>query len=937
MPICRVIAAAAALAAMPSLYMGLPAQTSSLRGNVYAIEGDVKTPVDYAVVNLKTAGVYASTDSKGDYVIDRIDPGRYEVRVEALGYKTIDTVMVIRGNAIADFCMLESTFRLTEVQVVAEASKAGESTASTISRQAIDHSQTSSLSDIMQLLPGVSFSNPNLSSAQSLSLRTASVTDMNSLGTAVIVDGSPLSNNANMEGISTAVSGIATPLAGTSTSAGGAVTGQGIDVRQISTDNIESVEVIRGIPSVQYGDLTSGAVIVNSKAGAEPLTVRLKTDPKIYQVSASKGFKMSERAGDLNISTDYAWSTAKTTEAYAYYQRLNCKALWSKRTGRLGTNTSLTLNLGKDTRNRNKDDASISLASGGTNIGWRLASNGTWNISRGWLKTLRYSVSNSYTYKESFREQDYINAISLYTTNMTSGTTVAGERGQHIFGSDGTELTHFLDGQSDYAMITPYTYFCHYDFYSGEVNTYAQLSATLFKSWGETSEKILVGADFKSDGNLGRGLVFEEGRPPQSTTSGAGYRERPLYDIPFVNQTGAFAESSFKTSVLDRAFSLTGGVRLDVVSSLSALSPRLNASYELIPHVLALRGGYGITAKAPTVGYLHPNTSWYDQLNINRSGATDPKDRVVMATTYSFDTGNPDLEMARNRKFELGADITIAGRYSIGVTFYDELMKNGYTYGRDFSTFRWVEYKTWTPDGHDADGNPLFKPEYDTHRFFSYYTPLNTVWQHNRGVEYEVNLGRFDAIRTSFFLNGAWMHTMTTSDGYTFELNMNKGSTIDSHVAVYEPKVRKYHYEKSVTTLRTTHNLPSIGFVVTLSTQLNLYTRSWSRYHNDEHPQLYISNDDGKVYTFTDEMAADTAYAYMTGQRSESRFIVSKTKSTVVFNLNVSKEIGDFLTASFYVNNLFNSRPLDPSEITKGAYTELNNPMYFGFELKLKL
>ena len=56
-----------------------------------------------------------------------------------------------------------------------------------------------------------------------------------------------------------------------------------------------------------------------------------------------------------------------------------------------------------------------------------------------------------------------------------------------------------------------------------------------------------------------------------------------------------------------------------------------------------------------------------------------------------------------------------------------------------------------------------------------------------------------------------------------------------------------------------------------------------------------------------------------------------------MFNLNVTKEIRKFMTASFYVNNLFNSRPLDPSEISKGSFTELNNPMYFGFEIKLKI
>ena len=43
------------------------------------------------------------------------------------------------------------------------------------------------------------------------------------------------------------------------------------------------------------------------------------------------------------------------------------------------------------------------------------------------------------------------------------------------------------------------------------------------------------------------------------------------------------------------------------------------------------------------------------------------------------------------------------------------------------------------------------------------------------------------------------------------------------------------------------------------------------------------------------------------------------------------------MTASFYVNNLFNFRPLDASDITTGAYTELGTPMYFGFEIKFKI
>ncbi|MBQ1718411.1 MAG: TonB-dependent receptor plug domain-containing protein, partial [Bacteroidales bacterium] len=306
-------------------------QKASIQGRVTTIENGVSIPVDYAVILLKPAGVYTTTDEQGSYRLGGLDPGSYQINIQLIGYETIDTTLTIRGEVHRDFVLTLSSFRLEEVHVVAEASKAGESTASLISRQAIDHSQTSSLRDIMQLLPGASITNPDLSSAHSIGLRSVNGSDMNSLGTAIIVDGAPMSNNANMEGITATMNGVSSAIAGTSVSSGGATPGGGIDVRQLSTDTIESVEVIRGIPSVQYGDLTAGAVIINSKAGAEPLTVRLKADPKIYQVAVSKGFKISEKAGDLHVSGDYAYSNAKTTESYAHYQRLNLKGLWSKR------------------------------------------------------------------------------------------------------------------------------------------------------------------------------------------------------------------------------------------------------------------------------------------------------------------------------------------------------------------------------------------------------------------------------------------------------------------------------------------------------------------------------------------------------------------------------------------------------------------------------
>lgn len=140
---------------------------------------------------------------------------------------------------------------------------------------------------------------------------------------------------------------------------------------------------------------------------------------------------------------------------------------------------------------------------------------------------------------------------------------------------------------------------------------------------------------------------------------------------------------------------------------MDALSPRINLSYEIVPRVLNLRGGYGITAKAPTASYLHPNNAYCDQTLFNND-VQSPQDKIVIASTRIFDTSNSRLEMAKNRKLEVGLDLTIASRYSLKITFYDELMRNGYTFGSDFDTFVLLPFLTYTISGSDASGNPTF-------------------------------------------------------------------------------------------------------------------------------------------------------------------------------------------------------------------------------------
>ena len=81
--------------------------------------------------------------------------------------------------------------------------------------------------------------------------------EMASLGTLLIVDGAPVLNDANMQFLKT------TSASGTGVTAGFATSASaGTDVRQIAVDNIETIEVVRGIAGVENGDILSGAVKV---------------------------------------------------------------------------------------------------------------------------------------------------------------------------------------------------------------------------------------------------------------------------------------------------------------------------------------------------------------------------------------------------------------------------------------------------------------------------------------------------------------------------------------------------------------------------------------------------------------------------------------------------------------------------------------------------
>ncbi len=917
---------------------------TGIDGKVYELDSHGKRiPLGFATVYLPDYGMGATTTDDGLFSLDNVPAGKTRMQVQFVGKLPIDTLVNVSRNMKLDFTLKNEDFKLEEVVVTATNSQAGKSTASNISRQAMDHLQATSLNDLLALMPGGISQNSDLSSSQQINIRQIASNSsgeqaLNALGTAIIRDGAPVSNNSNLSAMNPTVSGGASALGG------GASPSGGVDVRSISTENIESVEIIRGIPSVEYGDLTSGAVIVNTKAGREPLRVKAKANPNVYQVSMGTGYELGKDKGAVNISADYAYNTSDPKATYQHYQRATGKVMYSNAffNHKLRSNTSFDFIYGKDTREKNPDDESTQTTSEGQDVGFRLNTNGTWSINKGWLQNIRYVLSGSYTDKQSFYETAYGSASAPYSMTTTDGAILSNFAGQHIFDAEGNQITNFgSEDAKNYAVFLPSSYIGHYEIDSREVNAFGKLTATLFKQSGKVNNRILLGADFKTDGNVGKGKTFDPTAPPLRSNSNknSSYRPRPYKDIPFIHQFGLFVEENFTWSMGERDLRIQAGMRFDHASKVgSTWSPRFNASFDLIPRTLTLSGGYGITAKMPTLLYLYPEKAYFEYVNINElaNESIPENERLFMTTTKVYDTENRNLKVSKNHKAEIGLRLNV-GKVSASVTAFQERLKNGYSLDYTFDTFNTFMYNEYT---RNANGDLILASSLPV--LNSFYTPTNNLNVETQGLEFDINIGRLEAIRTAFQLNGAWMRTKSWNDSYHFYDNSGTSASSRKPVAIYEAGTSKSYRQQFATTLRATHNLPQIGFVVTLTAQAVWNQANWKTFGNDTIPVGYISLNnevtmfpEGK-YTSTEQVKAD-GYDYLLQNPNHSHAIKESYNPYFCFNMNVTKEISDMLRVSFFANNMFRSYPRMESKRNPGSYTQLNNRFFFGLELSLTL
>lgn len=862
-------------------------------------------PLSGATMQLVQSGLWGISGKDGEVEIRNVPRLPVAYKVSMLGYKDVEGEICLDGKDNVRILMEEESLSMREVVVVAQAGQGGESTTSIIGRQALDHLQATSLKDILQLLPGgVSMKNPSLTSPGQFKVRTLATDDNATFGAAIIINGMPVSTNANMN----------TGLGLSSISSGNS----GADLRSIATDDIESVEVIRGVASAEYGDVSSGVMIVNKRIGVSDLNMKARIMPGIKQLHAGKGFDIKS-AGSLNISADYARGTSDPRFLTDKYNRgllslAHRKTLLDK-TWTLTTNLDLSYTGEWKGADPDEPEAMKKFFSSRDAFSLRLSHNGMLKLDKALARTLKYDV-----------------ALSLSSDRIFNDRLVPVGAGA------------ILDATKD-GMYEGTPYPSSYETLSGTksnpVMYWAKFSDLFYLNVGNMSNRFNVGTEWKIEGNRGIG---QYDKTPKFKAF-AQDRIRRFCDIPYMNQISAYVEDNVVLTFSERRYpNITGqvGVRWTVVQPwrnerMMALSPRLNIAVNP-ERYLSLRLGYGISEKVPSLQDLYPSPDYYDFYNMSVS---DGQKSYYLYSTRVFDNKPVSIKTMRGTKYELGFDVRLDNGMSFSVVGYHEKVSRGF--GIDNSEWKTLVFDVWNAADVTFTGQkPIYDKQNPSRRdtvLYNLIRPGNPKSRRNRGIEFDFNFGKINATNTSFYLSGAWSETRSSSSNLGYKLPVGEARNYGPVYVVYPESSYSFSENRRFSaTLRVVQHIPVIRFIVSASAQCILYEYD-HEVSSGTRPLGYIYGSE--YIKFTEDQLDDVEFNFHGYMLKDQIFDTRISNVPVTWpaiwclDMRVTKEIGDKAGFSFYANNVLFSQPWQSNSVSVSKVERNGGLFSYGLEIFL--
>jgi len=887
----------------------------SIKGRVV----DAATGEPLQGVALQIGANWSISDENGAFSINRVTNGTYTIKVELLGYAPLEVPVTVSGKDIAfvEIKLQENTLALEGVTVTAQKPKDGIGTSHNIGRDAINHLQVSNMADMTALLPGGKTVNPDLTTSQTISIRSGGTEAGNaSFSTAVEVDGVRMGNNAAFGELS------------------------GVDTRSIAVDNIESIEVISGVPSAEYGDLGSGMVKVHTKTGRTPVNVNFSINPRTYQVSASKGIDLSKKSGTLNVSAEWTKATKKLDSPYESYNRKGLSLKYSNTFAeKFRFEAGVTGNLG-GMNSEDDPDAYSGEYKRVRDNNFRGNVSLQWLINAGWITSLKLEGSANFT--------DNKQRYHKYNSSASNQPAVHSEVEGYYLASR-LPLTYYSDQITD----------------SKELDYAASLKYVLDKRWGGYRSNLKAGVQWRADGNVGEGEYYED-----PSLAANGYRPRPYTDYPYMHNVAGYIEEDF---TFPFGLQVTAGLRMENVyvkgsdySPAHSFSPRFNAKWQINERV-SVRGGWGVSEKLPSYYILYPKQEYRDIQTFGFSHGSSSS-YVYYTQPYSI-MYNDELKWQRSENSELGVDFSL-GDFNFSLVGFYNVTRNPYKISSVYSPFSYDIYKV--PSDYTMPDNPQIMVDNQTgmvylrgaddqvwremelkvrdRTFVKNSKPDNGSPVKRAGAELTVDFPQIKAIRTSFRLDAAYTYTTFTDRNYAFYYNNGW-----SHTSLPN---RSYQYvgiypnggnSTTVVAGKKSHsldaNLTSIThiteakLIVTCRLEVSVLKRSRNipAGGTDKLLPVAIMDLDGNVTPFTSAMAEDPEYKNLIMYpANDYTFDQDGYGAYASANLSVTKEIGKHVSLSFFANNFTNSRTSVTSMAT-GVAAIFTPDFYYGLTCRIKL
>lgn len=813
-----------------------------------------------------------ATNFEGKYRIGNIPTGKYKMQVSFVGYsKNVIEIEIIKNKILQiNFNLKPESFKVGGIIVTAKEDLLPRdiATRTNINSGEIEHYQATNLGDVLDLVPGVQKSNPGINKTSQIAIRASAGTtpeeQIDAFGTKIIIDGEPLSNNSNLQF-----------EAMTGAKFGFSNMGGGIDLREIPADNLESISVISGMPSVRYGDFSNGIIELKTKMGVAPHRIKVKHNPHTTEANLGGGFNLGSNS--LNYNANVARSERDLRLSGDEYTRVTGQLTYGVTHS---NNWTARYKLKGQFINDAEEPKGDFLKTKNYNRGYTFGFN-TW----GNFKLLNQISSFEYNAYLSMKK------INSMRSRLKTESLITPENDTLAFyiGKVETKGIQWLaGGRLEWQSIFHTSNFIH---------------------------NILIGTEVQYDANTGEGVLLDSVYNYYGVESQK--RSYEFNSIPGQLILSMYAEDKL-TGHFIFDFSLMLGFRYEMYRPQSFNLSGLWGNGDLVNS----RQGSFFNPRISLLTYFSPN----NQLRINFGSSSKspamsrvyPPERVFtwrnpiteINEYYKYDRRVPDLQGYKTTQLEISYDHKFLNKMGISLTAYYRERNNSPKY----------------------INQPVFTEIEDNGKKVVYYVneyslSCNVGSHKSKGVEFTFRTAQIKPLNMNFKITGAYSYNKTPSSGYSYSFSHDESIgqfanyqvpdvESDTLIGFYYSSPGRWKDRLQINYyLKYTNQY--LGLWITLRAE-QLFTERRQDF-NLIHVNYNLLTEDGKI------------------SRNYFESIISKPQKWLL-SFNVSKSLFEGAEVSFYVNNFMDDLAIwhyyyPPTDSYKEA---IRNPkLFYGLEFSM--